>query len=715
MAEEKNIPQGANKYSIYAQRNVESTQVDWAKIAGTLTKGAETIRDERQTRKDAIDKSTQEAMDQLSKVADVNDQDAASLLINGSNMSTEALRVQSNMLKRGLIKPKDFKLFMQQQKNGYSNLSTAVKGWDKWATQAMNRLAILKSTNSPEASEFEIELNKHIEGLGNLKNKKLWSNPINGQMHLVTMGKDKDGIYNIMPDYETQKEKFQNPNTMNNLMKFKLDRFDLKNATKRITGQIGTIIDAERRNYNVLSGGGGIDSRESFRQFGNFGKEEDGTPIPFENWKEKEIDAVVGPAISGDIVSGNTNAGSLLLERGYHYAQTIDEFKERYPGVDKKYFIKYEITSDRGPVMKITATQQKEARRIVNSQIESEIDEKLTKTKDTGGQQKQQDSPNTTSIKNDKNKRIGYAKQLAKGMSASTGDASATFEDLKTKLNEDFKNSRGQSTKQIQKIGRGKDMFTIKQSENGKDTSVTIQRYEKNTSGKGFDKNKPRPERQIALELYRNIIPKDATDMSFEDFYKEAIEAGVNFAPRMVDDGTGTMIPNEKYKGDEDSSTVEDFDDIPQYRSSDEPIDPLDFDGKNGFMTDDYAAIPSGQGNYRKAAPVVMKSVERGLATIPGNRGVSVTTIDTDGSTNDIVITYNDSVTGKKRTETIRYDDDNTKLQGDVDTFINNQIAQYNESKRNPSTTASKKTISQITKENPNKTPAEIIVIFKAQ
>ena len=50
MAENNNIPQGANKYSVYAQRNVESTQVDWNKIAGELTKSAEAIRDERQVR-----------------------------------------------------------------------------------------------------------------------------------------------------------------------------------------------------------------------------------------------------------------------------------------------------------------------------------------------------------------------------------------------------------------------------------------------------------------------------------------------------------------------------------------------------------------------------------------------------------------------------------------------------------------------------------------
>jgi len=671
MAENKSTPQASNKYSIYAQRNVESTQVDWSKIASTLTKGAESIRDERQGRKDAIDVATQDSMEQLSKVEDVNNQDAASLLIDGSSMSTESLRVQSNMLKRGLIKPKDFKLFMQQQKNGYSNLNTAVKGWDKWATQATERLAIAKATSSPIASELEIELNKQLEGLGNLKNKKLWTNPVNGQMQLVTMGKNKDGIYNVMPDYNTEKEKFQNPNTMNNLMKFKLDRFDMKSATKRITDQTATIITAYEGNYNVLSGGGAIYSKESFRQLGKFGKDSNGKKLTFKDWKENEIDAVVGSSSE----TNNSNAGQVLAGRGYKYARTKKQFKSQYPNLDEKFFIPYETISGR-PEITLTSAQQKEARNFVNNQIEAGIDDKLTISSAKAGQQKRQDTTNTTDINDAKNRRVAYAGDLNNLMSGDSGKASAVGEDRIVDMNKRFKESKSQSTKEIQKISRNADEFVIKQKEKGKDISVKIQRYEKDGKG-GYDSSRPRPAKEIARELYRQILPADATDMSFDQFYQDAIDDGFSFTPRMIDNGSGTMVPNPDYKGDETTSTTENIRPIELYSSGSDYTD-LNF---TKTLADEYALIPKGRDNFEAATPVVMKSVERGLSAIPGARGITVTSNDVRfDSTNEIIVNFNNPVTGKPDKKVFKFNEDTTKLQGDVDVFINEQIQLYNDS-----------------------------------
>ena len=79
-------------------------------------------------RKDAIEKATQESIEQLSQVPETGTQEAASLLINGSAMSVEAVRTQNNLMKRGLISPKDNMLFMQQQKTGYKSLKCSCKG-----------------------------------------------------------------------------------------------------------------------------------------------------------------------------------------------------------------------------------------------------------------------------------------------------------------------------------------------------------------------------------------------------------------------------------------------------------------------------------------------------------------------------------------------------------------------------------------------------------
>ena len=127
MAEDTSRPSGANKYSVYAQRSVDSTQMDWNAASKELVTGLNIIQADRVARKAAIEKSTQDAIEQLSKVPETGTQDAASLLINASAMSVKEIQEQNNLMKRGLISVQDNMLFMQQQKTGYSSLSTAVK------------------------------------------------------------------------------------------------------------------------------------------------------------------------------------------------------------------------------------------------------------------------------------------------------------------------------------------------------------------------------------------------------------------------------------------------------------------------------------------------------------------------------------------------------------------------------------------------------------
>ena len=87
-----------------------------------------------------------------------------------------------------------------------------------------------------------------------------------------------------------------------------------------------------------------------------------------------------------------------------------------------------------------------------------------------------------------------------------------------------------------------------------------------------------------------------------------------------------------------------------------------------------------------QAAPVVLKAFTVGLAKLQENYGSSLD-IKVEGvdvfakSTNEIVVSYRDPVTGKKDTHTFKYKEDNTKLQSEVDVKINEIIDAYNTSK----------------------------------
>jgi hypothetical protein len=531
MAENKNIPQGANKYSVYAQRNVESTQVDWNKIAGELTRGAEAIRDERQGRKDAIDAETQNSMEQLSKVEGANNQDAASLLINGSSMSVEALRVQTDMLKRGLIKPKDYKLFMQQQKNGYANLNTAVKGWDKWATEAKERLKIAEGTLGPKAGGLEIYQNNLTSALGNLKNKKLWSNPINGQLQLVTMGKDKGGSYNVMPDYFKNKAAYQNPNTMNDLMKYQQDRFNLPKATKGVTSKVGQIIKAfvSGPSYNVLTGGGAVKTVSDFRQFGEFGSDLSGKKITYDQWKQKQIDTITGRV--GDV--NNENAAQVLFNSGgYKYAQTIEEFKKDNPGLDESYWIKTDNSGSR-PETTLSPAQMKEARSLADTEIESQIAHVESLTKGASGQQKQQPTNAANAANARDTQLIGFMDDTNALASDDQSTFEATANDRIIALNSKITNK----DERIDNIKRDDKQIVFELANGAK---IPIERLE--TDGT------PRPIRDVVKDMYRLVAPTNE-----QNSYKEAsllyeAEPGGGFrdADRDLNDIEKTVLISEQ-------------------------------------------------------------------------------------------------------------------------------------------------------------------------
>jgi hypothetical protein len=122
MAENTDRPTGANPYSIYVQRDTDSTQVNWGQIAKDLTSGMEAIRDSREAQKDAINEATRKAMDDLSKIAGTDNQSLGKLLINGSDFSKKTLMENMELLRNGGLDPKDYQLIMQSQLDGYKDL-----------------------------------------------------------------------------------------------------------------------------------------------------------------------------------------------------------------------------------------------------------------------------------------------------------------------------------------------------------------------------------------------------------------------------------------------------------------------------------------------------------------------------------------------------------------------------------------------------------------
>jgi hypothetical protein len=503
MAEDTSRPSGANKYSIYAQRSVDSTQMDWNAASKELVTGLQTIQADRNARKAAIEQSTQNAIEQLSKVPETGTQDAASLLINGSSMSVKGIQEQNNLLKRGLISPSDYKLYMQQQKNGYSSLSTAVKGWDDWAVQAKDRLQAAKDGGAT-ASELEIFSNLSVEALGNLRNKKLWSNPTNGKMQLVTMGKNtKTGLYDVMPDYEKRKQDYQNPNQIINFMKFKQDKIDVNDMATAQTAQIADIIQItlEGDEYKRLTGGGRQLSTEDFRNLGDFGTDENGNAITYDMWKSTQLDAMIGAP--GD--KNNMNAAQVLTNSGrFFFAETESQFKEKHPGISTDYMIKVDMSSGQ-PVPEMTESQYKNARRLADIAVESQVShiEKVAETSKSA-QAPQQDSPATIAKDNKDRALIGFMDDANAIVSDDESAFNSTAQDRIVALNK----AQTDPNKMIDSMTRNDEAITITLADG---TPEIIRRLDEDGN--------PRPTEDVVKEVYRYITPQNS---EYDNSYKDA-------------------------------------------------------------------------------------------------------------------------------------------------------------------------------------------------
>ena len=361
-----------NKYSIY-QGLDSDPQINWGTVATTISKQLKGLRDLKVAERDAIDKATQDQMDQLNKLPDVNDRSLNKIIMEASDNSKQYLFREAALVKRGLRKPKDYSLFLQSQKNGYSEFGNVVKNWDKWNQAKMDAIA------SGDQSALDAFTAEDIASFGNLKDKTIMTNPANGQIQVVSMGKDKNGNYTVMPNALKNPGAFNNPASINSRMKFEEKKRDTSALINKEVDFIGKHITATRYKNGV------VETIEDFT-----------TAASYPKWKQASIDK---------LTSNEYHMTQILTDQGYVLGRTLEEAQEKDPTVTKENFIKVDMSGDK-PVPKLTDDQQKEAKKIVGDLIESQINKEQKKTPGF------KDSADDNKRKDEDTDDVGYIKEL---------------------------------------------------------------------------------------------------------------------------------------------------------------------------------------------------------------------------------------------------------------------------------------------------------------
>ncbi len=438
MAERENNDRAAaaNQYSVYVNRDTQATQVNWGQIAKDLTTGANAIRDGREAKKQAITDATSKAMNDLAQIADVDNQSLGKLLINGSDFSKKTLMANMELLRNGGLDPKDYQLIMQSQLDGYKNLSLYAEGADAKYQEAMTRLELGEDGQSI-ASDLEMTWNEGTFGFGNLRNKRLITNPRNGELVLVTMQDDGTGNL-VMPDPDTNPEFFQNTAYLNVATDFKLDRRNTNTLADGITENLADVILSTSQEYNLYSGGGQVTSIQDFRNLFDAEtpdgkgymelKNDDGSKMTYEEFMSDQIDSITGD--KSDLSS--MNAMQVLTGAGYKMVQSEAEAKKK--GISK--YIIYKNVNGR-PEIELTKEQMTEARNIAKRAIESRIDLKIKQTQEMAGREARAESPYEGEKGKINRKRSAYIKDINKVLTnPDIASSEATMRTLVTNINE---------------------------------------------------------------------------------------------------------------------------------------------------------------------------------------------------------------------------------------------------------------------------------------
>jgi hypothetical protein len=381
-------PKGANRFSVYAGMDT-APPVDWGTVASSISGQLVDIQKEREGAKAQIEQDTLTQMASLNELGDVNNRSLSRVTIEASAASKKELQTRMDMVRRGLIQPKDYKLFMQEQQNGYKSFSTAIGQWDKWYTENKAMIDQKKSTG------LHNYVAGTIESFGNLKDKKVLINPANGQLQVVSMLQGDSGKYDKLPSAKKQPTNYQNPNSILGLMNFKEETVNYKNTVGSSVDLIGKEIKARRL------GNGAVETVEDYRQSSSYS-----------DWKSDTADTILT----------NDNAISdVLSQAGYTFGSTFLEAKKKNPNLTKEKFIKVDLSGEE-PVVTLDEGQKKAARDIVENEIDAQLDyiEKQTQGFD-------QNSSGATNNRNADTDDISYIQELDIIMHGDPVDAQAAL------------------------------------------------------------------------------------------------------------------------------------------------------------------------------------------------------------------------------------------------------------------------------------------------
>jgi hypothetical protein len=354
-------PVSRNKWSVY-QKGGGLPEIDWSRIASSLSVGLNQIREDKIAKRVAIEAATDAQMAEINKLRD--SQPASAMIMRGTERYKELLSVHMGLVRAGLRTPTETKIFTQNVMNDFGGMKSIMDTYTTWQDAA------LKKIDDGEATTLtEIGYNS-IEGLGGtLEGVEMYFNEATGTMQLVKMLEDGEGTGNftIMPNADKNPENFYNPAQVLGAMKFNEKVIDYNVATGAIVESLGTFVQAYAQED------GSVRKYTNFRDYfekNTSMKNNDGSVMTYDEYLSSQ---------AAPFTSNFNDTMQVLFSNGY---QNDNPNAANYIDVvvaNGKFLIK----KDGKNLTQVPEDLQTAAENIIKNKIDAGIDRKVESTTPT--------------------------------------------------------------------------------------------------------------------------------------------------------------------------------------------------------------------------------------------------------------------------------------------------------------------------------------------
>lgn len=174
------------EYYGYAER-AANAYVDWASLGKNLTETVQGAYALREQKKKQLDEVMQKNYNELADAPSGLNQDINSTITNHVGNTKQFLLNANKLLKAGILKPEDYTLIMQNQKEDTKAIFTNAKGWqDAWAK-------IQDDVINKDGSQAMLDVASDVSSFGKFKDMDFMINPVTGRVNASKMITNANG------------------------------------------------------------------------------------------------------------------------------------------------------------------------------------------------------------------------------------------------------------------------------------------------------------------------------------------------------------------------------------------------------------------------------------------------------------------------------------------------------------------------------------------